>query len=168
MEMSVFGAAPDSEWLGVIGMVPVAGSVQGSGMELGSEDGLVGTGMEPGQVESDVDMELGQVQIAVLQMTEVDMEVASCSVWVGDVWDNPDADIHKGVASCECHDLASDGISVKCLAFPLKYVQSHTSTKVAFDLVFSSILSIHSKESIFLCDSQTQQSVSPGYPGKSK
>ena len=58
--MFVFEAAPDSEWLGVMEM---AGSVQGSGVELGSEDdmevALVGTGMEPGQVESDVDMELG-------------------------------------------------------------------------------------------------------------
>ena len=152
--------------------VRMVGSVWGSGMELGSEDdmevGLVGTGMEPEQVESDVGMELGQVRIAVLEMAGVDTEVACCSAWEGDVWGGSDADIHKGVSSCESHELESDGISVKCLAFPLKYVQSHTSTKVVFYLVFSSILSIHSKENIFLCDSQTQQSVSPRYPGKSK
>ena len=92
----VFEAALDSEWLGVIGMVPVAGSVQDSGMEFGSEDDmkvvLVGTGMEPGQVEADVDMEIGQVWIAVLEMAGVDMEVACCSVCVGDVWDGSDAD----------------------------------------------------------------------------
>lgn len=92
----------------MMGMVPVAGSVQGSGRELGSEGdmevGLVGTGMEPDQVESDVDMELGQVWIAVLQMAGVDVEVACCSAWVGDVWDGSDADIHKGVSSCESHD----------------------------------------------------------------
>ena len=172
MAMSVFEAALDSEWLGVMGMVPVAGLVRGSGMELGSEDdmevGLVGTGMEPAQVGSDVDMELGQVWIAVLEMAGVDMEVACCSAWVGDVWDDPDADIHKGVSSCESLDLASDGISVKCLAFPLKYVQSHASTKVVFHLVFSWILNIHSKENIFLCNSQTQQSVCLRYPSKSK
>ena len=82
--MLVSEAALDSEWLGVMGTVPVAGSVQGSGVELGSEDdmevGWVGTGMEPGQVGSDVDMELGQVWNAVLEMTGVELVGAMAMV----------------------------------------------------------------------------------------